>query len=209
MSVPFIISQILVAISYIFTAITYAIKNRRWLLFYSFLSLVMLGASYCLLSAWSGLAMMGLSILRNIIFLIQDKVEGAKGDKITKSDWIVLFVLVAIQIVLSWQTYNGPLSLLSVFATLLYTISIWQKNITIYNILGILCSLAWISYDIYVYSPLAIFCEIILLVVMIVNLILKYVKKMQKHDDFDEIIEEKPENDAKKDKKSDKKPDKK
>lgn len=177
MTTEFILSQVIVVISYIFTAMTYIVKNRKWLLIYSFISLVMMGLSYFFLSAWSGFAMTGVAILRNIIFLVQNKKENDKS--ITAVDWVILAVLVAIQIGLSVWTYDGPLSMLSVLATMIYTISVWQKNITAYNILGIFCNLSWIAYDIFVGSIFAIVCETILLIVMIINLIIKQVKKSQ------------------------------
>ena len=47
-----------------------AISNRKQILIFSLLSLVFNGVQYIFLSAWSGLAMVGVAIIRNIIFLV-------------------------------------------------------------------------------------------------------------------------------------------
>lgn len=59
-------------------------------------------------------------------------------------------------------TYDGFLSLLSVFATMLYTYSIWQKKTSIYKILGLPIGILWIAYNIYIMSIFGIILETIL-----------------------------------------------
>ena len=61
-------------------------------------------------------------------------------------------------------TYNGFLSLLSIFATMLYTYSVWQKKTIVYKICGIFVSILWILYNIYVMSLFGIILESILLI---------------------------------------------
>ncbi len=171
----FVFSQIFAVINYLFIMLSYAVKKRKQLLIYSFLSLIANGLSYVFLAAWSGLAMVGVAILRNIIFLFQNKKENDKT--ISAQDWIILSFLILICSVLAFVTYSGFLSLFSVFATILYTVSVWQKNIFVYNICGIIVSVLWIIYDIFVFSPLAIVCEIVMLLFVLVSLIVRLVKK--------------------------------
>ena len=169
MTVNYILSQVFIIISYTFVAMTYVSKSRKAILTYNLIGLVASGLSYTFLSAWTGLAMAGVAMLRNIIFLIQNRKE--KSEKITCVDWIILGVLVAVSVVSAVFTYDGFLSLLSVFATMLYTLSVWQKNTKIYKFMGIPVSLLWIAYQIFIRSLFGILLEAALFVVEIIGII--------------------------------------
>ena len=82
---------------------------------------------------------------------------------------IFLYILCIISAV---YTYEGFLSLLSVFATMIYTFSIWQKNTTVYKICGIPIGILWIAYNLYVKSLFGIILESIILVCSILGYIL-------------------------------------
>lgn len=176
MTVNYILSQVFIIISYALVAMTYVSKSRKAILAYNLFGLVASGLSYMFLSAWTGLAMAGVAMLRNIIFLIQNRKE--KSEKITWVDWIILGVLVAVSVVSAVFTYDGFLSLLSVFATMLYTLSVWQKNTKVYKFMGIPVSLLWIAYQIFIRSLFGILLEAALFVVEIIGII-KASKKPQ------------------------------
>ena len=120
------------------------------------------------LSAYSGLAMVVVAIIRNIIFIIDEKKNG-KSNKNTTKDYIVLAVLYIISIVFAVFTYNGILSMMSVVATMLYTFSVWQKNTKTYKLLGIPIEAIWIIYNIYIFSIFGIILESVLAVSTIVG----------------------------------------
>ena len=176
MTVNYILSQIFIIISYALVAMTYVSKSRKAILAYNLIGLIASGLSYTFLSAWTGLAMAGVAMLRNIIFLIQNKKD--KSEKITWVDWLILGVLVAVSVVSAVFTYDGFLSLLSVFATMLYTLSVWQKNTKVYKFMGIPVSLLWIAYQIFIRSLFGILLEAALFVVEIIGII-KASKKPQ------------------------------
>ena len=67
----YLLSQICVCISYAFLGLTYLIKRRDLILIFSLIALIFNGASYTLLGAWAGLAVVCIALLRNILFLIQ------------------------------------------------------------------------------------------------------------------------------------------
>ncbi len=193
----YIVSQVFVVISYLLVAITYLVKNRKLILIYCFASVLANAVAYFFLSAWSGLAMCGVAILRNIIFLLQNKYY--KSEKINWLDWLILAALVVISAVFAWITYQGPLSLLSVFATLTYTVSVWQKNHKVYRAMGVAVSVLWIVYFIFIWSIFSIILESVLLVVEIISTIRAFGKpksettiKTQQSSDEKDI---KPEND--------------
>lgn len=167
-SVPYIVSQIFTIIMYILLGISYQVKNRRNVLILSFLSLLANGVAYIFLSAWTGLAMCIVALIRNIIFLI-DETKNGKRQEVTKVDIAILIALYIISIVSAIFTYDGIFSLLSVFATMLYTYSVWQKSTKVYKLLGIPVGILWVCYNLYIVSIFGILLETILLISAIIG----------------------------------------
>jgi len=170
LTIPYILSQVFIIINYIFLMATYQFKSRKAILIFNFVAIVATGLSYVFLSAWSGLAMVIVASVRNIIFMIDEKKNG-KSEKITKKDIVILIILYIISIIFAVLTYEGFLSLMSVFATMLYTYSVWQKNTSIYKILGIPVGIIWIVYNVYIVSVFGIILEVLLLFSAIIGLI--------------------------------------
>ena len=163
LTTAYVLSQIFTIITYVLLAMTYYAKNRKAVLTISFASLITNGLEYVFLSAYSGLAMCIVALIRNIIFLVDEKKNG-KRDTNTKKDVVILVILYIISIASAVFTYDGFLSLLSVFATMLYTYSVWQKKTNIYKLLGMPIGVLWILYNIYVQSLFGVILEAILLV---------------------------------------------
>ncbi len=163
LTVEYIISQIFTIVMYALLAATYYAKSRKSVLILNFLALIANGIAYVFLNAYTGLAMCIVALLRNIIFLLDEKKNG-KRDYINKNDVIVLLVLYAISIVSALFTYTDLLSLLSVFATMLYTYSVWQKKTNVYKLLGMPVGILWILYNAYVKSVFGVVLEAILFV---------------------------------------------
>jgi hypothetical protein len=128
----------------------------------------MTGLSYIFLSAYSGLAMVGVAIIRNIIFIIDEKKNG-KSNKNSAKDYVILAILYIISIAFAIITYNGILSMMSVAATMLYTFSVWQKNTKVYKLLGMPIEAIWIIYNVYIFSIFGIILESVLAVSTIVG----------------------------------------
>lgn len=161
LTLEYILSQVFIIISYLLLMLSYQAKSRKNILVLSNISIVANGISYVFLQAYTGLAMCFVALFRNIIFMIDEKRNG-KSEEISKKDIIILAVLYLISLVSTVFTYDGFLSLLSVFATMLYTYSVWQKKTTIYKILGLPIGILWIAYNIYIMSIFGIILETIL-----------------------------------------------
>lgn len=116
------------------------------------------------------------ALIRNIIFIIDEKKNG-KRETINKTDIIILIILYIISIISAIFTYDGFLSLLSVFATALYTFSVWQKKTNIYKLLGIPIGILWILYNIYIMSIFGVILETILLICCITGYLLEKRRK--------------------------------
>ena len=163
LTATYIISQVFTIIMYILLGITFYVKERRSVLILNFIATISIAITYILLGAWTGLAMCVVIIIRNIIFLLDEKKNG-KRDTINKKDIIILILLYIISIVFAICSYDGIFSLLSVAATMLNTYSVWQKKINIYKLLGIPVGTLWIAYNIYIMSVFGIILESILLI---------------------------------------------
>ena len=176
MTTEFILSQIFVAIQYIILIFSYCTKNRKTLLVINFASNISIAISFILLGAWSGFASSMVALIRMIVLLIKNRYSKTDNEKITKADVFILIFLILLCIAAALITYQGPLSLLSILGTMIVTISLWQKNVTVYKILGIPNSICWFIYNIFIWSPLAFILESVLFVVIIVSLIIHVVK---------------------------------
>ena len=148
----YVLSQIFTILMYILMGWTYLIKTKRKIVIVSMFSLIANFIAYILLGAWTGLAMCIVAMLRNLYIL-----------------WDYVFlVLVYLGIILATiPTYEGFFSLLSVFATSIYTYSIWQKSTKIYKFCGIPVGILWIAYNAYVRSIFGVILEGILLIVSV------------------------------------------
>ena len=158
----YLLSQAFIILNYVFLVITYQLKKKEKILLFNIASQISAGLSYICLGAYTGLAMTIISILRNIIFIINEKKNGVTN-KTTTNEILMLLVIYALTVVLSVITFKGFFSLMSVFATMLYTFSVWQKSTRIYKILGIPVSVLWICYNIYIGSIFGIILEFILM----------------------------------------------
>lgn len=167
----YIVSQIFVVISYLLLAFTYLKNKRKTILIIGTCSLIALEISYFLLSAYTGVAMVAVAIIRNMIFYFDEKKNG-KSNKIHRKDVVILLILYTITLISAIYTYNGIESLFSVLETVLYTFSIWQKNPKVYKYMGIPTSLSCIIYHIYIRSIFGIILEAIVLISEIIGVIL-------------------------------------
>lgn len=155
----YIISQIFVCLTYLLMGLSYLTKNRTTILLLSLGALLTNGTHYLLLGAWTGLGVVCIAILRNVLFLIQSKIKAL--DKTLIDDWIILSVLMVVSAIVAFFTYESFMSLFSVFASFVYMISLWQKNITVYRALGVVSSCFSIVYMIYIHSIFGIILECI------------------------------------------------
>ncbi|MDE5539065.1 MAG: YgjV family protein [Bacilli bacterium] len=154
----YVFSQIFVILYYFLEMVSYQLKNRQVILMVNGIAMIFMGVSYFLLNAYTGVATVGFGLLRNMVFLLDEKING-KSDKIKFKDIIIIILLTLILVVLSVITYDGIFSLMAPLATWLYMISLWQKNTMVYKILGIPVSIAGITYNIFISSLFGIIFE--------------------------------------------------
>lgn len=166
----YLLSQICVCISYVFLGLTYLIKRRDLILIFSLIALIFNGASYTLLGAWAGLIVVCIALLRNILFLIQQKIKIL--DKYKIDDYIILAVLLVISVIMAFFTYDTIFSLFTIAASIVYTVSVWQRNMKAYKVLGVISSMLSIVYFIFIGSLFGIILESILCIVTLIATIM-------------------------------------
>ena len=166
----YLISQILVILATFFISVTYIEKKRKKILILFIFYSILYGIHYLLLGALTGFLMNIVSIIRNIIFYINEKKN--KENKI--SFLIILFIII---ISFGIFSYKDLFSIISISASLMSTYSIWQKNIRLYRLIAIIVSICFIIYAIHINSLFAIITEIILLITELTGIILLVFKK--------------------------------
>lgn len=175
LTATYILSQIFFLVNYIVLMVTYQIKKRNIIVLLNLCGCIAMMIAYLLLEAYAGLAMVFVSIARNIIFLIDEKING-RNDVTTKKDFIIMGVLLIACALCAIPTYEGIWSLAAIVATMAYTISSTQKNIKVYRWMGLISGTSWIIYNIYIKSIVGIVFELVLLGAVIVGLIRIYKK---------------------------------
>lgn len=162
-TLSYILSQLFTILMYAMLASTYYLKDRKKILIVNFLGTISIGIAYVFLEAWTGFAMCIVALIRNVIFMIDEKKNGKKETISVKDIFLLMFFFLIIGISTIF-TYDGFLSLLSIFATMLYTYSVWQKKVIVYKLCGIPVGMLWIAYNIYIMSLFGIILESILLI---------------------------------------------
>lgn len=169
-------SQILTVIEYTLLGASYLAKNRKAVVVLDIASMATGILAFLLLGADLGMMMSIIILLANFYYLWDERTHTKKERmKLHLRDYIVLaIVLVGIGVV-AWLTYDGPLSLLSVLATVLYEVSIWQKSTRFYKFLGIPVAFCWMTYNGFVHSIFGVICEAVMLIAAVVG----YVKEVR------------------------------
>ena len=140
---------------------SYQFKKRRNILIASIVAILLNSLAYIFLHAWTGLAMCGIALLRSIYSLWDEKYHG-QSKTMTARDIVVLIVTSVAIVAVTIPTYDGFLSLMSVFAALAFTFSIWQKNTLVYKAMGIPVAVLWIIYNGFVGSFFGVVLEVFL-----------------------------------------------
>jgi len=181
LTVTNIAAEILTIGMYVCLATTFYLKDRRKILTIQFLGSVLLCTAFLLISAYTGVAMTIVAMIRNIIFLIDEKING-KSDKIGKKDIVILVIIYIVMIGMTIPFYDGIFSLLPLFGTALFTFAIWQKSTKVYKIMGIPFSLIWIFYNLYVMIWFGVALESVILISAIIGFILEKKRNLSKEE---------------------------
>ena len=134
----FYIAQLFGIIALVVLIMSFQKNKKDTLLKYQIFSSLLFALQYLFLNAISGCLMNLMTMIRNLIYKkFNDKIP------------ILYLILVIIcMIILSLMSYNGIISLLPTLAVILYSIALWQKNLTITRITEIISCSLFIIYNI-------------------------------------------------------------
>ena len=179
-SATYITSQVFVSIAYILLAMTYFITSRHKQLLTTISSNVTMGVGFFLLGGYVAVAMCAIAICRDIASsIINSRRAPAELMKNTKLDWALLVLWIALFTTATALTQHGFMTLFAYFATMTFTVSIWQKNPLIYRFLGIFVGIFWIIYNVVVKSLMGVTLESALLIFVVAGLI-SYLKSQKR-----------------------------
>ena len=121
----FILSQVLVFISDVFFATSMLNKNKKGLVFYLIISDILFACHYVCLDGWTGVV----TALVDIIYLVLIYILERKGA--TRYNIYVSIVTMSLTILLSILTWDGAISLLPMFAMLVYFVAMIFSSVII------------------------------------------------------------------------------
>lgn len=165
MPMTYWISQIVVVIAYIVLGIGLRKKERLQILTFSSFYQILMIIHYSLLLGIMGIIASIIALLRNFLFIYNEK----KGKR--NPSWIlILFGIIAI--VLTVIFYESPADILPCILTLVGIFSYWCTNTKITRIGNLIISGCYIVYAISLNSWFTIICELYL----VINTIIGYIQ---------------------------------
>ena len=159
------LSQIIVVLAYALLGMGFRKEKRLEILTFSTIYQILMIIHYSLLSGIAGIIASIIALVRNLIFI-----HNEKKNKTNPSWLLILFCTIAI--VSTILIYTSFADILPCILTLLGIYSYWSKNTKITRIGNLLISVCYILYGISLNSWLTIFCELYI----IVNTIIGYLK---------------------------------
>ncbi len=163
----FILSQILVGIAFCTDLISFQFKERKKVVLFLCLSSALISTHYFLL----GRNTAGLLVFISIIRFITSYFSTRK---------ILMFSIIGLNILGFLLTYSSPLSFIILFALILITIGAFQKEDKSLRRIIMMGTCFVITYDILIFSPIAIILEISFLLSNVIGYFRFYYKKKKK-----------------------------
>ncbi len=130
-------TQILTFIGLIFFVSSVQAKQKRNLILLQLLANLFYGIAYFLLDIKIAFFMNMISVIKCVLLYFSKE----------KPSKIYLYILNLLILALGIYGYTGPLSLIPIITTLLYTISTWQDDMKMIRYLFILAAMLWIYYN--------------------------------------------------------------
>ena len=141
----------------------YQQNGRKKLLAVKLCSDVLWAIHYGLLAAWSGAAICVIGIIRETVFLNQEK-KWAKGKQ-----WLLVFLLLSIlSAVVTWKNIG---SMLPAIGSALAVFSFWRGNPKLTRILAFPISICYLIYNILCRSYVGIVNEVIIQISSAIGLV--------------------------------------
>ena len=135
-----VIAQVLGILALLAMVLSYQQKERKRLLWFQLVSTAIYGVHYYLIGAVTMVAMSGINIARSFVF--------SKNDTKWGRSRIWLYLFLAITLVSGIWTWEGPLSLLVMAATLLLIVALYSENLAFMRKVFLILPFLYIAYNV-------------------------------------------------------------
>lgn len=169
MTINFIIAQIIGIIALMILMLSFQRNEKKVLLKYQIISSFLYAIQYAFLGAYTGTLMNLTCMARNIIF-------NKYNDNVPVL-WLIIIVIV--MFIFSLLTYTGIISLLPMFAVILYSISVWYGNLKLIRCTEIISCTLFIIYNIRVLAITGLIATIIELIAAMIAIYKFDIKKLK------------------------------
>ncbi len=174
------------AIAVLSLALSYLVKNRVGVLLLSISNAIFYAMHYLILKEHTAALLNLIGVVRGVWFYLNDKFNVS-----TKKASVSLVVCLILLVAGGCLTFEHWYSIFPIIATVIYTISVWQKNLKIYRWIVIPVEICGITLNIMCKSIIGIVFESALLITGIISIIYMYVHERHIKNAIQEEQEEK------------------
>ena len=168
----FIIAQVFGALALTILIISLQKNNKNKLLMYQSVSSLLYAFQYLFLNAYTGCFMNLICMIRNLIFHRYTK---------TRPPVYLLIITIILMMFFSSLSYTGVISLLPMIAVILYSIALWNGNLTVIRIMEIISCTLYIIYNIKVLAIIGLIATVIELLGAVVAVYKFDISRRKKH----------------------------
>ena len=144
------------------TFMVYQQKERKRMLIWKLITDLVWILHYYLLGGYSACAITVVAIFRSIVFMNDDK-KWAQGKK-----WLYIFL--AASLVMSALAWQGPITLLTLFSSLISIVAYWMPNTGMTRFITLPAAVLYLVYTILCKSKEGFICELFLITSTIVGI---------------------------------------
>lgn len=160
----YVISQVCMVLAMIPFAISMFTKSKKLIVVISSINACLYALHYLLLGKASVMILNAISIARGIFFYFDDRDE-------IKHNFVSLIFITISLVLVSFNTLITWVDLLPLVAVLLYTFSLWWKNIIFYRCASLIGSICWIIFNIVLGSIFGVVSECVIVIFEILGII--------------------------------------
>lgn len=161
--------QILGVIAWGLLTVSYWQKKKLNLIVLQLIAYILYAVHFLFLDGLSGSLCNIAGIIVLFLLLIKEKINN-------KCYWMIILILL-LYIPIGIYSYSGLYTILPILASITPLMSNWQKNIVVIKIGGIIGSLCWLIYALFVNSYSTLITEIIFIISTVVALFINNKKK--------------------------------
>ena len=169
MTINFIIAQIIGILALIILMLSFQKNEKKLLLKYQTISSFLYSIQYAFLGGYTGSLMNITSMARNFVF-------NKYNNKKVPIYWLIIIVI--LMIIFSLITYIGVISLLPMFAVVLYSIAVWYGNLKLIRCTEVISCTLFIVYNIRVLAITGLIATIIELISALIAIYRFDIKKL-------------------------------